>query len=153
MVIAAGRDDALAERLAHALVDEVSLARVEALALEQRAGDLRQAVRQDDRGLGGRAGDGRLVVRREIGRMLAVGGPAIGFLGHGASLTTSLPTRKRGRWRRLPPHGSRGEEGHRAARLVAVFEARDGVAAAVALDLEAHLVARAQALEPLGMRN
>src|SRR5262249_40275586 len=50
------------------------------------------------------------------------------------------------------PHlASTLDRGHK--RLVAVFEARDGVAAAVALDLRAPLVARAQALEPLCIRN
>src|SRR5581483_12465059 len=60
---AAMDDDALAERLARALPGEVVLQRVEALAGEQRPGDLRQRLRQRDRRLRGCAQWRRLVFR------------------------------------------------------------------------------------------
>src|SRR5471030_3000587 len=78
--------DALAQRLADALPGEVVLQRVQPLAAERRAGDLRQALRQHDRGLLRRARHRRLVSRRQIGRMLARGGALVGVLFHAPTL-------------------------------------------------------------------
>src|SRR5471030_1629325 len=78
--------DAFAQRFADALPGEVVLQRIHPLAAERRAGDLRQALRQHDRGLLRRARRRRLVGRRQIGGMLARGGALVGVLFHAPTL-------------------------------------------------------------------